>query len=184
MPHTCWKSATTLLLAGILLTGGSVGTAQIYKYRDEQGNVVFSDRKPSTNEANKDVEEVTLKATNTTPPTTPRTSDTPPVKNADQERVVYSTVITQPTSNTTIPMGPGNFTVTAQAKPPLQEGEALRLMLDGSPVGPEQTQTHWALNNVFRGEHTLLVERLNQDSKPVHQSAPVVVYVLRPSVRR
>ena len=184
MPKICWKSATSLLLGGLLLTSSVLGIAQIYKYEDEQGNVVFSDRKPTNSDQTKGVEEVTLKTINTTPATPPRAPSNKPPTPTEDARVVYSTVITQPLSGSTIPMGGGNFTVTAQAEPPLQAGETLRLTLDGSAVGTPQASGTWALRNVFRGEHTLVVERLDQDLRSVHQSAPVIVYVLRPSVRR
>lgn len=184
MLKTCLKSATGLLFGGLLLMSSSFGVAQIYKYQDEQGNVVFSDRKPAASDRTKGVEEVTLKATNTTPATLPQVpSNTPPTP-TEEVPVAYSTVITQPVSGATIAMGPGNFSVTARVAPPLQAGETLRLTLDGKAVGTPQASGSWALSNVFRGEHTLVVERLNQDLASLHRSAPVVVYVLRPSVRR
>lgn len=184
MPKICWKSATSLLIGGLLLTSSSFGVAQIYKYQDEQGNVVFSDRKPTASDRTTDVEEVTLKATNTTPATPPRVPSNMSPTPTEEAAVAYSTVITQPASDSTIAMGPGNFSVTARVAPPLQAGETLRLTLDGKAVGTPQASGSWALTNVFRGEHTLVVERLNQDLASLHQSAPVVVYVLRPSVRR
>lgn len=179
-----WKSATTLMLASVLLAGSSMGIAQIYKYEDDNGNPIFSDRKPSDNKAGKDVEEVRLQRTNTTPAPNPRTVDAEPSIISEGESIVYHTVITQPTSGSTIPMGPGDFPVTARAEPPLGAGEMLRLTLDGTAVGSPQRSGVWELNNVFRGEHTLVVERLDKNLSPLHKSAAVTVYVLRPSVRR
>ncbi len=184
MPKICRKSATSLLFGGLLLVSSSFGIAQIYKYEDEQGNVVFSDRKPTAGDRTKGVEEVTLKATNTTTATPPRAPSDTPATPTEEAAVSYSTVITQPASGSTIAMGPGNFSVTAQVTPPLQAGEKLRLSLDGNAVVIPQKSGSWALTNVFRGAHTLVVERLNQDLGSLHQSAPVMVYVLRPSVRR
>ena len=169
-----------LLSAGIALSGAT--QAQIYKYRDKDGNVVFSDTPPAGN-APEQVEQVELGKTNTTapPPSVPALESK--VKTATPEQVSYQTVITSPADGSTIPMGPGNFAVTANFTPTLGAGERAQLMLDGTAVGEPQRGTAWSLSNVFRGEHKLVVQRLGRDGKTIDSSQPVTVYVMRPSIR-
>ena len=184
MQLAIWKSVVIPLVASAVLIGSGLGVAQIYKYEDDQGNVVFSDRKPSDTDQQKSFEEVHLKATNTTPAPAVKAPDQAALQPAKADKQVYATLITQPASGTTIPMGPGNFEVIARADPPLGTGESLRLLLDDAPIGKENRSGIWALNNIFRGEHSLVVERLASDQQVLDRSRPATVYVLRPSVRR
>ena len=174
-------SASTIIavvLAGLLASGA---TAQIYKYKDAQGNTVFSDKHPNGGQDG-EVEEVKLNAINSaqTPPKmlAPESSN----KAASADVIRYETTIIQPTNNTTIAMGPGDFVITAQISPALDTDETLRLNMDGVPIGKAQRSSSWQLSSVFRGEHSLVVDRL-QNSRVISSSTPVTVYVLRPSVR-
>ena len=155
--------------------------AQIYKYTDKDGNVVFSDQPPSDSTQDT-VEEVQLRETNTAPapqvaPKAATTTENKPKK------IAYSTTITSPADGTTIPMGPGNFAVSARVTPALGPGERLQLLMDGTPVSEPKRAGNWQLSNVFRGEHKLVVERLDRSGKALDSSAATTVYVLRPSVR-
>jgi len=154
--------------------------ADIYRYQDKDGNVVFSDKPPA--DQSQAAEPVELGATNRAapPPAIPS-----PTSKAREEpsKVRYATTITSPYDGTPIPMGPGNFAVTAMLSPPLNSDERAVLLLDGSPVGEPQRSSSWQLQNVFRGEHQLVVERRNIEGKTRDASLPVTVYVLRPSIR-
>lgn len=155
--------------------------AEIYQYKDKNGNVVFSDTPPTGQQA-VEVEEVHLGTTNSAepPPNIPLSAGAgKPQKPPTQ----YSSTITSPADGSTIPMGPGNFTVTGVMSPPLNSGETALLTLDGQPVGEPQDGSSWQLRNVFRGEHKLVIERRDAQGGVVDSSAPVTVYVLRPSVR-
>lgn len=155
--------------------------AQIYKYRDANGNMVFSDRKPAGAESEV-VEEVSLPSTNAAPATETRTPAAPS-KSATEAVPDYATTIISPANDSTIPMGPGNFTVSVAISPALAATERLQLLVDGSPAGAPQRSSGWELQNVYRGKHTLEVQRLDQQGKIVDRSEPVTVFVLRPSVR-
>jgi len=54
--------------------------------------------------------------------------------------------------------------------------------MDGAPIGNPQRSNSWQLSNVFRGEHNMIVQRIN-GGNVVNSSVPITVYVLRPSVR-
>ena len=157
--------------------------AEIFKYTDENGKTVFSDRPPAESQPDS-VVQVELGPTNLSapPPNIP-----PPVNaveaSSTEAAVPYQTTITSPSEGTTVPMGPGNFVVTALFSPPLGAGEAALLKLDGKAVGTPQKRSSWQLNNVFRGEHQITIERQNAEENVLNTSPPVTVYVLRPSIR-
>ena len=167
-----------LLLSLLLIS--LAATAQIYKTTDEEGNVVFTDSPPQGVER----EEVELPRTNTAPPPPERAA--PPSKEEEEEEdaadVEYGVVITVPENETTIPMGPGNFTVSAVVRPSLGADHRLQLLMDAVPWGDPQAATSWALTNVFRGAHDIAVAVVDSDGKSLAISEPVRVYVMRPSV--
>jgi Domain of unknown function (DUF4124) len=168
----------TLLLA-ILLLLPQLGTAQIYKTTDGDGNVSYSDTPP----ANGPSEQVKLRETNSTPApemAEPAPSYPDPADDAE-EGAEYSVSISSPANETTIPMGPGNFSITAAVEPALSQGALLQLYVDGSPSGNPQSSNGWTLTNVFRGAHDLKVAVVSNRGDPLAESEAVRVYVLRPS---
>jgi len=155
--------------------------ADIYQYKDKDGNVVFSDKPPSKADA-EGVEEVQLGTTNSAQPP-PRMPSATVSREPEEPRAKYSSTITSPADGSTIPMGPGNFAVTAVLSPPLNSNERALLKMDGEPVGEPQRGSSWQLRNVFRGEHQLTLERYSASGQLVDTSVPVTVYVMRPSIR-
>lgn len=168
----------TKTIALLLLLGPLVASAQIYKTTDSEGNVSYTDQPPAGSSASEKIE---LRRLNTTPPP----PDQPrPAATTEQAAAAEPAVsITEPAPETTIPMGPGDFTVTARAEPPLSGGEMLQLQMDGSNIGAPQAQGAWALSNIFRGAHELTVSRVNRDGKEIARSTTITVYVMRPSIK-
>lgn len=160
--------------AGLLCASAAVG--QIYKTTDKNGNVVFTDQPPT---GDRPAEEVKLKPLNTTPATAARPRQEPAEEPAAPD---YTVSINFPTDETTIPMGPGNFSVVATTFPPLREGEMLQLQIDGADRGAAQRASNWDLTNVFRGAHELTVQRKSPEGEVLATSEAVTVYVHRPSV--
>jgi hypothetical protein len=169
-----------ILLIVALLLLPQLSTAQIYKTVDANGNVSYSDTPP----ANGPSEQVQLRETNSTPApemTEPATPD-PAGAPDDSGGVSYSVAIASPANETTIAMGPGIFSVSAAVEPALEQGLLLQLFVDGSPSGSPQSSNDWTLTNVFRGAHDLSVAVVGKGGDQLATSAPVRVYVLRPSV--
>ncbi|MEE4145670.1 MAG: DUF4124 domain-containing protein [Halieaceae bacterium] len=169
-----------ILLLGMLLLLSQLCTAQIYKSTDEQGNVIFSDTPPASGPS----ERIQLRETNSAPPPqiieplepdSGATRDEPTGPN-------YSVNITAPANETTIAMGPGNFSVSASVEPGLGDGALLQLYIDGSASGNPQSSNSWELTNVFRGAHDLSVAVVDKNGDQLAISETVRVYVLRPSV--
>jgi|SRR6056297_398516 len=171
-------STVLLLLAACALASA----AQIYKHVDAEGNVTFSDQPPAPGES---AEEVELPELNTTPAID--TSAAPERESASSEppeQAEFDIRIASPDDETTIAMGPGNVTVTAQATPPLRRLEQVQLYLDGEAFGEPRNSMTWALQGLMRGPHDLAVERLDRDGNSLARSESVRIYVLRPSVNQ
>lgn len=169
-----------LLLLSLLLIP-LVSSAQIYRSTDEHGNVTFSDTPPAGTSG----EQVELRQTNTTPP--PPGSQAPAQTQSqlvqkELESITYRVSITAPANDTTVPMGPGNFSVSVSVQPALGQDVQLQLLVDGDPWGDPQQGTSWSLTNVFRGAHDLTVAVVGAAGKQLAVSGPIRVYVLRPSI--
>jgi hypothetical protein len=164
----------------VLLSGPVIAQTPIYKYIDENGQTIFTDQPPANGSKAESIEMDTINSS--VPPTIDKERSTPSIQGKNSA-VDYQTVITSPGDGDTIAMGPGNFSVSAALSPPLSANERVRLIVDGMTVGEAQRQPVWQLNNVFRGEHKLVVERLKGDEEVVHRSASSSVLVLRPSIR-
>jgi hypothetical protein len=161
------------------IVSGPALAQKIYRSVDESGNVVFSDQPPAPGQEGEQVE---LRELNTAPPPEPRPRAAP-VERKPEPAPSPSVTITSPENETTIAMGPGNFSVSGRAEPPLGPGERLQLFMDGEAVGPPQAGAGWGLQGVLRGPHDLVIRRLNNSGKVIAESESVRVYVLRPSVR-
>lgn len=169
------------LLILVLLVAPLTIQAQIYRTTDEHGNVVFTDT-PSAGSG--PAERIDIRDTNTTPPPpSPAPSAVPQqsMEEADQT-ATYSVAITSPANETSFPMGPGNFSVSAKVDPNLRGTESLQLYIGGIPSGEAQRAASWALTNVFRGAHDLTVAVVDAQGQQLAISAPVRVFVHRPSV--
>jgi hypothetical protein len=169
---------TRLLLLALLLTP-LAGTAQIYRTTDEQGNVVFTDKPPAGVSSTEPVE---LQQTNTTPPPPPRPAAATKPAKEEPNAAPYNVAIVIPADETSIPMGPGNFSVTANIDPTPRGNQVLQLYIDGIPWADPQQGLSWSLTNIFRGEHKLTVAVLDGEGKQLASSPPIRVFVHRPSV--
>ena len=92
----------------------------------------------------------------------------------------YSVSITNPAEGTTIPMGPGNFSVSASTTPALRDGETLQLIVSGTPWQEPQARGQWNLTDIRRGEHDLVVTRMDSEGAEIAASDAVRILVLRP----
>ena len=152
----------------------------VYQITDEDGNLVFTDQPPAVDAES--AEQLTIRPLNTAKP--PATAPDEPKPTPAAVAIPFETRIEQPADGSTIPMGPGIFTVTVLISPPLTDSEYLQLKVDGAPYGPPQKQQGWSLSNIYRGEHQLRVQRLHHSGAQLDVSDTSTVFVLRPSVAR
>ncbi len=164
----------------LLVVAPLVAAQGIYRTTDEDGNVTFTDAPPADSNA---AEPVGLNPTNTAspPPKMPSLRSTRTEPEAAREPL-YRVVINKPANETSIPMGPGNFSVTVSLMPDLRKYDSLQLFMDGEPRGAPQASKFWDLTNVFRGAHDITVGVIDSDGETVAISDPIRVYVHRPSV--
>ncbi|MFN2287879.1 MAG: DUF4124 domain-containing protein [Chromatocurvus sp.] len=170
-------------IALLLAAAAPAVATEIYKHTDADGSVTYSDQPPAPGET---AEKIPLRELNTTPAIQPSESTAIDSDNEPQpqEQRDLSISIVSPADETTIAMGPGDVTVTAEATPPLGSREQLQLFLDNEPHGEPQRSRTWQLKGLLRGPHDLAVARLDRRGKRLDRSDPVRIYVLRPSVNQ
>jgi len=170
----------TLLLTTLTLP--ALAQSDIYKVTHPDGSISFTDQPPSDSDSSS-VELLDGNRTNIVPGLAPKPKTTEAEELVVTEPIPKSVEIVSPIDQTTIPMGAGHFSVLAQVEPELEPGETLQLVMDNMPVDDPITDTTWNLTFVIRGEHTLLINRIDSAGNVTATSEPVVVYVLRPSIR-
>ncbi|MFP6681000.1 MAG: DUF4124 domain-containing protein [Gammaproteobacteria bacterium] len=154
--------------------------ADIYRWTDSEGNVIYSDT-PQLG-----AEKVTLRETTILP-----SAPVPEHQNASntekQGPVKYqSVVITRPTDEQTIRENIANVSVAIRLQPGLQteHGHQLQLLFDGRGVEEPGRKTSFTLPTVDRGAHTLQTVILESNGRVVTRSAITTFFVHKQSVRR
>jgi Domain of unknown function (DUF4124) len=149
--------------------------AEIYKWTDSHGNVHFTDK------PHKGAKEVELPAVQTfSLPKVPQ-----PTETKEEETIARSykkILITQPEDQATIRNNQGYVAVSVLLEPSLIEGDKIQLIFDGKPMGQPQTSSVFALNNVYRGTHTLAVKILNANDEQIGISQAVTFFMHRARV--
>lgn len=167
----------SVCLAAWLAVFALPSTAEIYSYTDEQGNRAFTDRP-----GGRAVEAVKSRPTNSMPAVETQRPATPaPAPKAARPR--YERLdIEQPVADATLRENAGNVQVVASSDPALRPGHLFRLLLDGQAVGEPSSQPAFALPNVDRGTHQLVVEILDVDGTTLIASAPRTFHLHRTSL--
>lgn len=165
------------LLIILMLVLASPLAAQVYKWVDGDGNIIYSDTPHPGAEEIPASEVQTIKL-----PPLPKAGKTPAAK---PKAIPYkSLAITSPSDGETLRDNPGQVTVTISLSPPLQArfGHKLELQVDGRPFGQPGTATQFQLQNLDRGTHSLLAEVLDKEGQVFASSKSVVFYLHRPGV--
>ncbi len=175
--HSFAMSMRPLLLILGLAVSCSV-SAVTYRWVDEQGNVVYSDKPHPGAEAIEEKEVQTIHAP-PVPPITSRESTAPPAV-AGYERVA----VVSPEDDTAVRENAGNVTVTIAVEPALQTtlGHKLALFVDGAQFSEPSTATQFQLNEMDRGTHTLEAKIIGADGEVIASSPPSEFHLLRHSV--
>ncbi|SFI03886.1 DUF4124 domain-containing protein [Modicisalibacter xianhensis] len=181
------------LLLGALLPWAGLEAATVYRYVDEQGNVVFSDR-PRANSERIKLEPLTVvpsldvkaPAASTTPSDQ---AEQVPRRRTGESRpgapfMPYSSFrIASPQDEATLQTGyGGNVQVELDIDPDLRQDHRVRLLVDGEISQSAMHTKAFMLTNLDRGEHILQAELLDASGQVRHRSAPVTLYVHRASV--
>jgi hypothetical protein len=149
-----------IALFSLLLLAMTPALAQIYKYTDDKGNTVFTNKPPE----GVAVDTVDLPPANTVNIRTPEPPPPlAPEQDRDQQQPYRSLSIGGIPDVQALRANNGTFIVTAQLDPPLKQGHRIRFLLDGIPQAAPSNSTSLQLNNVDRGTHLLEVEVLSGD---------------------
>lgn len=129
------RYARALLLASLAATVAATALAQgqVYKSRDAQGNVIFSDT------SSERASTVTVPPTNTIPVVAAPARPVAAPATGDAAGAGYALAITTPVEGQTVFSAVGALDVSLSVSPALQPGHSLRLLLDGAPADlPQQ----------------------------------------------
>ena len=172
-----------LILTAVFVTNLFIATshAEIFRYTDENGKVIYSDRAHKKN-----AEAVNLPPINTQPaiklPAT-ATADETSEEEEETERLEYKSIgISYPNDETTITYGQESIGVSAKLKPELQAGDTIQFYLNGTPYGKASTSSSTTIDSLTRGEQTISAAVLNEAGKVLLKSDSVRIYVMRKSV--
>lgn len=175
------RGRITALRAVIVIACASsfVAQAEIYRSTDANGNVTYTDQ-PA-----KGAKPVDMRSINSIPAVETQKLDKDTIDSplAAEKTVTYRSVrIVEPSDDSTIAHGPGDFTVSATSKPKLAKNHALQLYLDGKAYGDAITSGNFTLTNINRGTHKLKVSVVSAAGKRLKNSKSIKVHVFRPSV--
>lgn len=171
---TIMKTSLTLFLF-TLFTAFSAGS-EIYKTTDEHGNVVFTDKPPSSGPR----EEVKLREPTKVPSLAPSQIFTRSVGQPDQTevKIKYDRFeISSPENDSTV-RNSGNFQIKLSVFPNLARDHEVRFWINGKAVSKSQRSLVHSVTDMERGTHQLKAELLDQNGK-VLKSATSTVHVQR-----
>ncbi|OOZ40102.1 hypothetical protein BOW53_09105 [Solemya pervernicosa gill symbiont] len=169
------------MLLFILVVVAPSGSAEIYKYVDEQGNLIYSDRAPQG------VEQLELPDIQLySHPPLPEASKQADVEGeSDGIETNYSQIrITSPGSEETVRDNSGNLSVAVSLEPALnlEAGDTLTLLMDGAVVSEGQTSSSIQLSGIDRGAHTLTASVVSKSGATRISSSSVRFYLMRASI--
>jgi hypothetical protein len=175
-----------VILFGVMLLGiPAFVSAAVYKWVDENGNVIFSDEpRPGAEE----IEDVTpqtysspVKPREEAPESAGQTAAEP-----EKEPFRYGKVaITRPENDTTIRDNTGAVPVSVSIEPHLNtdEGDKVEYYVDGQKVLGPTDATSVTLANVFRGTHSISIKVVSAGGNVVKSAGPVTIHVRRTIAR-
>lgn len=149
----------------------------IYKTRDKDGNVVYTDKPPASNS-----EQVNLPPINSlSPHNGPAIPER--VKPQPSPREHYSINVLSPRDNVTIPAGQRDLAIAIGLSQPLSDNHWILYFINDELI--EETQsTSIIVQDISRGAHRITVDVIDNDGKILGQSDALVVNVIRPTVKR
>jgi hypothetical protein len=164
--------ALIAMLAGFWCASAA---AEVYKVVDPaSGKIIFTDTPPSGQQR----EVLDLPDVNTqqaTPPPPKPERDPAPSTQVSYKRIA----IVQPGNDTTIPPGQLDVVIQISTDPSLQEGNLIRVLFDGKPLGKASSSTSHVINQLERGSHQIVAEVIDSKGRVLKQSAITTIHVKR-----
>ncbi len=162
----------------LILCLSALSAADVYRWVDEEGNVVYSDRPIPGAEQLKSISVQTISLP---PVPAPAAQAAPPLA---QPKRYLSFAIIQPSDDQAIRDNAGNISVSVLVEPSLYNelGHKLQLYLDGAPWGEAGGTVEYTLPNLDRGTHQLKAQVLDGDGAVVATTDAVTFHLLRQSI--
>lgn len=163
-----------IILMALLLA--NVCVAEVYKTKDKNGNVIYTDNPKSD-----DAEKIELRELNTVPSAPP--TYTPEASNNTPAAVSYHIDIISPRDNLIIPVGQRDLAIAVNLDQPLQAGHLLVYFMNGELV-EETMMTNILVKDVARMSHKITVEVMDENGQSLGVSAPVTVTFMGPANKK
>jgi len=165
------------LLLALVLIFSSSAMADIYRYKNSEGNWVYTDSPVHGAER---VDVVIHNNVGAPVSTNNQSIDVAPTDN--EEPVLYTLDIQTPSHDSTVTPGQESLMITAALSPSTPPGATFRLYANGTPQLEGNTPS-FELGGLIRGELILHVEAFDQNGESLAESSPVTVHVHRASAR-
>ena len=172
-------TATRLAIGLLVALAAGTASAETYKWVDAQGQVHYSDRPPESGGVKVEL----LPAQTYHATAVSRQVGGSEEKTAGAAASYTVLELTSPQNGQTFSNIGGSLNVELRIEPPPQPGLSIWLYLDGKRVdGLPTTGTSFSLQNVWRGEHTLLAAVIDPTGKSLATTAPVTFFVRQRSI--
>jgi len=148
--------------------------AQIYKWVDADGNVVYSDV------PNNQAEEINPPEVNTVP--MPKLPPRPAAEEKDEPAGYNHFSIASPRNDEVVRDNNGRLTIVLQTRPELQGGHYFSILIDGYVMVKKSTQYRVTVEDISRGEHKITALLRDANGKTLATSKPVIVHMKRASI--
>jgi hypothetical protein len=159
----------------LLAACATAQAADIYRSTGEYGEPVYSN-KPQPGATKVEVPPLTIV------PSVPVTESAQPAGQKPRTDGYQQLAIVTPTEDAPVRDNAGNVRVGLQVRPPLQNGDRIRIYLDGAAWGNPFRSTSITLNNVPRGAHTLQAAIVGPAGAELVRSQRIIFYLQRVSV--
>lgn len=146
--------------------------AKIYRWKDKNGNWVYSDT------PKKGAKEVKLNK----PLVMPSTNTNVLQSSNTHKQISYQASITSPKHEQTIRENTGTVYVNGQVMPSFQKGFTVQLFHNGSAVGAKQSSASFVLKSLSRGEHKVKISVFNPQGAQIATSKEHTFYLHKASV--
>jgi Domain of unknown function (DUF4124) len=173
------KTIATALLGALLVLAPALGeSAKVYKWTDNEGNVIYSDSPHPGAEAI----EVPTEPAGIVPVPPEQIA---PAKQPASVSGYGALVVASPSDGQILRDSSGAVNVSLAVEPPLRvsQGDAIRLKLDGQTLDTRYTGSEIAISSVPRGTHKLQAEVINPAGDVLVTSAVVTFHMHAPSAQ-
>ena len=165
------------ILLILLVLACATASAQIFRRTGPDGQVYFSDQ-PGPDAERIDV---TPAQTISLPPVPEQTETAAAATQGDATVAYTGFSITSPTSDQGVRANDGSVTIHLSLQPALLPGHSIVLNVDGEDGESSNSSSGLIieLNNLSRGQHTVMATVVDEDGKVLIKTEPVTFQVLR-----